>query len=238
MSYQAIIPGYGAQGPTGPTGATGSTGTTGATGATGPVGTTGSTGPTGPAGSTGPTGATGPSAAISYGTTAVRPSTPATGTLYANSDTQQLEYYNGSTWLPAGKGNPMYGAQDTTYYTNSGNATISTSASVTFTTTATNTKVLIEVTGAVEWFRSGTYAGYVIAQAVVNGSTAATNGNVGYDLSGSSGYRPYRDQVRGQLVTTLAAAGSHTIAASWGFTGTIGAVQNIGQTSVTVTVLS
>lgn len=75
----------GVVGPTGPTGPQGIQGIQGPTGPTGPQGIQGPTGPTGPQGIQGNLGPTGPTGNANVVVAAVRPASPATGTIWVPS---------------------------------------------------------------------------------------------------------------------------------------------------------
>jgi len=90
----------GAQGPTGPTGAQGDQGIqgpTGADGAKGEDGAQGPIGPTGPTGGTGPQGDTGPG--VGFTTGADTPSSANTGDFWLETDTGDLFFYDGSSFI-------------------------------------------------------------------------------------------------------------------------------------------
>lgn len=103
-------PGFGIVGPAGPPGPSGPAGAPGAAGPAGPAGDRGETGSAGPAGPAGPQGPTGPAGPAGQpgpqgvaGTSVVvgdaRPTTAVQGTLFYNTTTRVLEFYDGTAWF-------------------------------------------------------------------------------------------------------------------------------------------
>jgi hypothetical protein len=149
------------------------------------------------------------------GATGSRPSNPVPGQLYSNSTLQILEMWNGTNWAPtAGAGASMYGSSDDTGYSVATGVTTDTAASVTFTTTSTNTQWLIEVTAQATLARN--YAVRAEVRAKVDGTSTDTDGVFGLDYASySTNVEAWQNMatIRGRCVVTLASAASHTILA-------------------------
>lgn len=176
---------------------------------------------------------------IPKGSTANRPFTlSADSVVYLNTDTNLLEYWNGSTWVNAnaGGGVTMYGATDRTGYTVTAGTTQDTAASVTFSTTTTNTKWLVEVDAAYDT-SMGSVAGDALDLKVkVDGTGVTTTGTRQFNKASNVGVYDLSVSVRGRTVVTLATAASHTLLAQLVAGSTN--VTSVRDVTITVTQLS
>jgi hypothetical protein len=161
---------------------------------------------------------------VPRGSTANRPATGGTtdAVIYQNTDSNSLEFWNGSAWTAVGGGGTtMYGAS-ATGTTVASSSTYDSAASITFTTTAANTKWLIELDAQVSVFNAAAIPWSTLLKAKVDGTYVTV---AGWDEEGSAGYYLQETTLRGRCVVTLATAASHTILA---------AVQNRASTSESV----
>lgn len=104
----------------------------------------------------------------------------------------------------------IYGASAIPVVSLSGTAYDS-AASLTFSTTATNTKWLVEVDADVNY---GSSNGSAALKVKVDGSYVATTGSLDQTFATNAGGFPTRQTIRGRIVVTLATAASHTLIAA------------------------